>query len=224
MEYQTRAEIRYGGILLILGALTTIMCILLEVNAGWASLIVEIKRTDYEAGKFLFKNWNEMSSIWNWALFGNVFLAIASILLIKDTKKIGWFPSSFFWSIYLIGSALLIVSFAISLGSYFNALKVIDDQPYLFETIRGTPLYLFNVGALFQLSVCIIYFQQGFSKQGIVSRGLAIIMLVILISSLVLAVLGITSVVIFAIACFLVPLSLGIFYTKLSLDRSEIGS
>lgn len=109
MENQIKAEMRYGGVILFLGALITIICILLEVNAGWASLRVEMVRTDYEAGKFLFDNWGEMSLIWNWSLFGNVFLAIASLLFLKDFKKIGWFPSSLFWSIYLIGSLLLIV-------------------------------------------------------------------------------------------------------------------
>ena len=216
---ENKTEIRIGGIFLSLGALITIICILLEVNEGWASLVVEMKRTDYEAGKFLFEHWQNMSSIWNWSLFGNVFLAIASILLLRPAKKNGWFPSSLFWSVHFIGSLLLIISFAISLGSYYNALSVIDDKLYLFETLRGTPLYLFNIGALFQLSILIIYFQQGFSKTGIVSRRFAIMTLLVIISAFLLVVFGLVSFAVFAIACFLAPLLLGIFYTKYSLTE-----
>lgn len=218
---KNKSEILYGGIFLCLGALITIICILLEINADWASLVVEIERTNYEAGKFLFENWSEMSMIWTWALIGNVFFSIASALLMKDSIKIGWFPSSLFWSIYFIGSLLLILSFGYCLGSYYNALEVIDDHPYVFDTIRGTPLYLFNFGALFQLSVLIIYFQQGFSKNGIVSRRFAIITLLVIISSFVLVAFGLLSFAVFAIACFLATLLLGIFYTKDSLTESQ---
>ena len=139
MKNQNRAELRYGSLLLSLGALTTIICILLEVNAGWASLLVEIERTNYEAGKFLFENWDEMSLIWTWALIGNVFFTIASMLLMKNSMSIGWFPSSLFWSIYFVGSFLLITAFGISLGSY-----------------------LFNYCALFQLVALVFFFQEGF--------------------------------------------------------------
>ncbi|MEM1338983.1 MAG: hypothetical protein AAF634_15640 [Bacteroidota bacterium] len=140
MEDQTKPEVRYGGILLSVGALITILCILLEVNAGWASLFIEMERTNYEAGKFLFENWDEMNGIWTGALIGNVFFTIASVLLMKNATKIGWFPSSLFWSIFFIGSWLLILSFGISLGSYYPALDVIDNHPYVFDTIRGCPL------------------------------------------------------------------------------------
>lgn len=218
---ENKTEIRFGGFFLILGALITIICILLEVNEGWASLVVEMNRTDYEAGQFLFEHWQNMSVIWNWSLFGNVFLAIASILLIRQTIKIGWFPSSLFWSIHFIGSLLLIVSFAICLGSYYNALSLIDDKLYLFETIRGIPLYLFNIGALFQLSILIIYFQQGFSKDGIVPRSFAFMTLLVIVITFLLIVFGLVSFAVFAIACFLAPLLLGIFFTKVSLTESQ---
>ncbi|MEM9829920.1 MAG: hypothetical protein AAF944_04755 [Bacteroidota bacterium] len=214
MENQSRSELRYGGLLLSLGALTTVICILLEVNAGWASLLVEMQRTDYEAGSFLFENWSEMNLIWTWSLIGNVFFTIASILLMKDSIKIGWFPASLFWSIFFIGSLLLILSFGISLGSYYSALSVIDDHPYVFETIRGIALYLFNYGALFQLVVLVIYFHQGFSNQGIVSRLSAIIILLLLVGSFALMLFGVVSFGVFAIACFLAPLLLGIFYMR----------
>ena len=142
------------------------------------------------------------------------FLAIASILLLRSTKKIGWFPASLFWSVHFIGSLLLIVSFATSIGSYYNTLSVIDDKPYLFEAIRGAPLYLFNIGALFLLSILIIYFQQGFSKSGIVSSRFAIMTMLVIISAFLLVVVGLVSFAVIAIACSLVPLLLGLFYTK----------
>ncbi|MDH7912507.1 hypothetical protein [Winogradskyella sp. SYSU M77433] len=219
MKYITKAEFRYGGILLSLGALITIICILLEVNAGWASLVVEIKRTDYEAGKFLYDNWDVMSSIWNWSLFGNVFFAISSSLLFKDSRTAGSFPLSLLWVVNFIGSLVLILSFAISIGSYHTTLSVIDSQPYLFESIRGTPLYLFNIGALFQLSVLIIYFQQGFSKQGIVPKVYAIVMILLIVALFLLVFFGVVSFTVFAVACFLVPLLLGIFYYKEGLSK-----
>ncbi|MEM1257513.1 MAG: hypothetical protein AAGC45_01065 [Bacteroidota bacterium] len=214
MENQTTTELRYGGILLSLGALITIISILLEVNAGWASLFIEIKRTNYEAGKFLFENWSEMNVIWTWALIGNVFFTIASVLLMKNSLKIGWFPSSLFWSIFFIGSLLLVLSFGISLGSYYDALNVLDGYPHVFDTIRGIALYLFNYGALFQLSVLVIYFQQGLSNEGIVPRLSAMIPTVLLMGSFVLVATGVVSFGVLAIACFLVPFLLGLFYVR----------
>ena len=103
-------EIKVGGMLLSIGSFITIVCILLEVNAGWASLFVEMDRSDYEAGIFLFENWQEMQSIWTWALIGNVFLAIAALILLKKGDSIASFPMSVLWSIYFIGSLLLIIS------------------------------------------------------------------------------------------------------------------
>ncbi|MEM8763571.1 MAG: hypothetical protein AAGD88_07155 [Bacteroidota bacterium] len=214
MENQTKAEFRYGGILLILGAFFTIICILLEVNAGWASLFVEIERTNYEAGTFLFENWAEMSKVWSVALFGNLFFAIASLLLFKHSMKIGWFPSSLFWAIFFIGSLLGLLSFGVCLGSYYHALAVIDDYPNLFDTIRGVALYLFMYGALFQLVALAIYFQQGFSAQGMVPRVYAWVVLVLVIGSFVLTGSGIVSFGVLAIACYIVILLLGLFYVR----------
>lgn len=211
---ENKVEIRFGGILLSLGALITIICILFEAKSGWTSLTVEMVRTDYEAGKFLFENWSEIRSIWSWALLGNVFFAISSILLLKESKKIGWFPSTLFWSIYFVSSLILVFSFATCLGSFYNTLKVIDDRLYLFEIIRGIALYLFNIGALLQLSILIIYFHQGFSKQGIVPRIYAIVVLSLIVSSFALIFLGVISVEVFAITNFLAPFFLGFFYFK----------
>jgi len=214
MQNQNRSELRYGGLLLSLGAFTTIVIILLEVNASWASLRIEIERTNYEAGKFLLENWDEMGLIWTWALIGNVFFAIASMLLMKESTRIGWDPSSLFWSIFFIGSLLLILSFGISLGSYHDTLSVLEDHPYLFDSIRGIDLYLFNFGALFQVAVLVIYFHQGFNKSGVVPRLYAAITALLLIGSLGLVIAGVVSFAVFAIVCFLIPLFLGIFYLK----------
>ncbi|MEO0555368.1 MAG: hypothetical protein AAF149_19315 [Bacteroidota bacterium] len=214
MENQNKPEVRYGGLLLSLGALTTIICILMEVNAGWASLPVEMQRTNYEAGKFLFENWGEMHLIWTWSLIGNVFFAIASVLLMKNSTQIGWFPSSLFWSIYFVGSFLLMLAFGISLGSYHDTLNVIEDHPYLFDSLRGIALYLFNYGALFQLVVLVVFFQQGFSKNGFVPRLYAIGTLGLLAISLILVISSVASFAVFAITCFLVPFLLGVLYAK----------
>ncbi|MEK6481614.1 hypothetical protein WJR50_28985 [Catalinimonas sp. 4WD22] len=210
------AEVRTAGLLLSIGSLITIVCILMEVYAGWASLSVEMKRTDYEAGVFLFNHWPQMKSIWGWSLFGNVFLAIAALLLQKNASNVGVFPASVLWSIYFIGCLLLIISFGLSLGSYYPALEVIEQQPAIFVALRGTPLYLFDLGAISGLVLFIIYFYEGFSKQGIVSRKWAIAALSCIIVSIVLVSVGFASFTVFAIACFFVPLFLGASYWRYS--------
>ena len=214
MPYPSPSEIRLGGILLSLGALLTMICILLEVQAGWASLFTEMPRTDNEAGRFLAANWGAMRPIWTWSLIGNVLLAVASLLLLRVPRPVGRLPASLFWAGYFIGSLLLVVSFAISLGSYPAAFTVLEDRPYVFETVRGTPLYLFQIGALAGLSVFAIYFQQGFSQAGAIARGQAVVTLLLIIAAFVAVVLGLVSVAVFALACFLVPLLLGLAYAR----------
>jgi|GEM_PF-4214276 len=208
-------EIKVGGMLLSIGAFITIVCILLEVNAGWASLFVEMNRSDYEAGIFLFENWQEMRSIWTWALIGNVFLAIAALILLKKEDSIASFPMSVLWSIYFIGSLLLIISFGICLGSYYPALEVIEEHPAIFLSTRGAPLYLFYVGMISGLIPLIIYFYEGFRKQGIVPRRWAIIMSGLLLIVFIAVSAGIVSFAVFAITCFLITILLGIFYWRI---------
>lgn len=212
----SREEVRLGGVLLSIGALVTIVCILLEVKTGWASLTEEIERTDYEAGIFLYNNWSSMKPIWSWSMFGNLFLAFASLVLLKSPKKFGWLPTSFFWVIYFVGSLLLAIAFGLCVGSYYQALEVIEEQPELFNTVRGAPLYLFNIGVIAGFVVLIIFFHEGFSSNGVVHRTFAIVILIIIIASLAMVALGLVSVGVFAISCFLAPLVLGIYYLKTS--------
>ncbi len=206
-------ELKTGGLFLAIGALITLVSILLEINAGWASFSVDIERTDYDAGLFLFKNWPTMKSIWSFALFGNVILAIAALLLQKNSRKIGIFPESIFWHIYFIGNLLLILSFGLCLGSYYPALEVLEQQPAMFSAVRGAPLYLFNLGAVSGLVLPIIFFYEGFSKHGIVPRKWAMAMLFLIIVAIIVIIAGLSSSVVAMVIIF-IPVLLGICYWK----------
>ena len=205
-------EVRYGGLLLSMGALITVICIVLEVNAGWASFSKEIVRTDLEAGTFLFQNWDKMNVIWSFSLFGNIPLAIAALLLQKHAKKIGALPLSLFWLVHFIGSILIIIAFGISVGSYFPAMEVLNEQPALFSTIRGAPMVFFNFGALCQLFALPIFFHSGFSKSGPVEKKLAIICLILILLAIVLSMVGLVSFAVVAISFYIPSIVLGIVY------------
>lgn len=214
MNNLLNSERMMAGWMLIFGSITTIICILLEVHAGWASLTEELNRTDWEAGIFLSENWSEMSMIWFWALIGNVFLAIGALLLLSSHQKIGWFPSNFFWSIYFLASLLQIISFSISLGSYEAAFKLLEKQEEIFEAFRGTPIFLFQLGAFMGSSIFIPFFFHGFKKNGLIPQWAAILTLFLILSSLGLVILGWVSFAIFAIACYVAPLFTGIYFSK----------
>ena len=213
----SKNELKAGGLLLSLGALLTIVCILLEINAGWASLWVEMTRSDYEADQFLYDNWETMSPIWTWSMFGNVLLAAAALLLMKNADNIGWFPLSLLWAMYFIGTLVLVVAFAISVGSYFQALEVLDNEPAVFMTIRGAALFMFNIGLPILLLPLILFFYQGFKNDGWVPRSLAITAVVLIIGSLLTTMFGLTSFAVFAISIFLTTAFLGVAYMRISL-------
>ena len=187
------------------------VCILLEVRAGWASLTGPMQRTDLEAAAFLADNWGRMRSIWTWSLVGNGILAVAALLLMQRSTTVF---TGLAWAVYFLGNLLLILCFALSLGSYPPAFAVLAEQPHLFEVARGAPLVLFELGALFGFSVFPLYFGQALREHGRVSRGEAAFVLLLIIGTFATILLGYLSITVFALSCFLVPFLLGLAYFR----------
>ncbi|MEM8981802.1 MAG: hypothetical protein AAGC71_02155 [Pseudomonadota bacterium] len=207
-------ESKLGGLLLITGSLLTVICISLEVSVEWWSFWYEIQRTDYEAGAFLYEHWAVMSPIWALSLLGNVLLATASLLLLKNTGSGNYGAVSIGWAIYFLGTLALALSFAVSVGGYHPALAVINEQPALFETIRGVALFLFNLGMPTLFIPLAVLFQQGFARDGFVPRYLAIVAGVLIVAVLLLTVVGWTSSAAFAVVVILATALLGIAYSR----------
>ena len=214
MTSNTRINTKIAGLLLCCGALITMICIFCEVTSGWASFRVPLYRSDYEAGVFLSENWRVIKPIWSWALYSSLLLAIAALIWLTQPDQPGTRTYRTLWATYSIGCILIILSFSMCVGSYSHALRVLDDQPALFSTIRGTALYLFNLGTLSGLIPFIIYFYEGFHQEGIVPKSQAILMLGALIICVILISFKLVSLQFIAIVSFLIPFMLGFTYIK----------
>ncbi|PPK88487.1 hypothetical protein CLV84_1455 [Neolewinella xylanilytica] len=190
------------------------VCILQEVGAGWASLTADLVRNNFEAGTFLSEHWGRMQSIWGSALFGNVCLLVAALLLFKLRPRSRRLPESLIWAVYFLGNLCMVLSFSVSLGSYPGAFSVLGEQPYLFEAVRGIAVYLFQLGMVCSLSVFVVYFQEAFRTRGVVSRRQALIVLGLLVATLGLLIGGWLSFTVFALVCHLVPILLGVGYFR----------
>jgi hypothetical protein len=144
-------NLQWGGALLAIGSILFAVAIPLFLNI--------IGKWDTSVGGTLNNTvnlfqikWRNISLIWTGELFGSILLAVAGLQLHKKLYNTGRFiPASVLWALLCVGSLLVAISYALTIGSYPSALEAFVKVPDLFVVIRSGMLALHAVGSIIQL-------------------------------------------------------------------------
>ena len=199
-------ESKIGGLVLFLGAMLLLVTIYFEYQIGW----IGVERPDSEIPGFIFDNWTGLGKIWSWQGFAHVLFTISYILLLKNSKGV----KSMLWSWMLVCGIIMTISLGFTVGSYYPALEVLEDQPQLFSTIRGAIKTLYFPAQLGSLVLTIIYFLELFDKDGVVNKNFGLITLGLVILGFLIG--GVTSIPMKVIGAvwFILPVVLGYSYWR----------
>ncbi|MEL6192267.1 MAG: hypothetical protein AAFR66_09465 [Bacteroidota bacterium] len=199
-------ETKIGGISLFLGALVVLITIFFEYQIGW----IGTERPPEMVPQFMFENWTMLGSIWAWQAVGYTLFTVAYILLLKHSNGI----YSLFWAFLIVCGVLLVVAMWLAVGSYYPALEVMEQQPALFETIRGAIRNMYMFGKFGSASLTFIFILETFRKDGIIHKKAGIVMLGFITGFMLVGSLMGMPMNIVGITWFLLPLTLGYSYWK----------
>jgi hypothetical protein len=168
-------EMRSGGGILFIGALLLLATIGAEASIGWPP-----SDDSVDVPTFILKEWPSLR--WIWAVQGLAGFAfgLSALVLLRDRHLNAlWRPASTLWSAVAIGGVMLVVAFALTVGSYPPALLALEDNPEIFATVRGGVRNLFVTGSTVAwLGHIVLFLREGIAKDGVVPRswliGLAI--------------------------------------------------
>lgn len=199
-------ENRMGGLFLILATLVLLTTIYFEYRIGW----IGNPRTDKETIEFLLSNWENIKYIWTWQMLSHFIFIVGYTLLLKNANLI----MRILWSILMVCSLLILVAFGLTLGTYFPALEIYDNEPAIFETIRGGIGYLYQLGRYGLSLIAVAFLIETLDKKGKISRvfGLSLFAFITLLFMTGYGLGG--SMKVIGAAFFLLPLAIGYFYFK----------
>ena len=197
-------ENRLAGILLIVGALITIVTILFEYKIGW----IGVDRTSSETPQFLLENWIDMKSIWSWQTFGYFISTLAYFIFFKNSQGM----LSLFWSILILCGCLQVVAMCLTLGSYQPALEVYSSNPEVFNTIGGGIRTLYSTAQMGGLFLTVVFIIETFKKKGVVHKWTGISILALVLIAIAIGAATTLPVKLTGASSFLIPIVLGLGY------------
>jgi uncharacterized protein len=146
------AELRWAAAALGLGGVLFVSGVVLGLRAFGGEWDTSLGPTLPQTAELIRTKWPEFRIIWFGELLGALLLAMASLLLQRrPQERRRWLPAAVVWSAVGVGSLLVAVAYAITLGSYPHALAAFNEQPALFAALRGTTLAIHAVGSVMQL-------------------------------------------------------------------------
>ena len=199
-------ETKIGGLTLVIGTLVVLITIFFEYKIGW----IGTERAVEMVPQFMFESWGMLGSIWAWQAVGYTLLTVAYILLLKHSHGI----SSLIWAFLIVCGVLLVVSMWLAVGSYYPALEVLEEQPALFETIRGAIRNMYMFGKFGSASLSFIFILETFTEDGVIRKKTGIVMLGFVMGVMLVGALMRMPMNIVGITWFLFPLILGYSYWK----------
>jgi uncharacterized membrane protein YhhN len=199
-------ETNLAGFILFLGTLCILITIGFEYTIGW----IGVERSANEIPLFIYRVWDDLKHIWAWQIFGFSLQCIAYILLLKNATQAF---KSLLWAILIVLSIFIIIGFGICLGSYYPALEVYEQQPQLFETIRGGVRFLYGQGGLLSfLILALIFLLELFSSKGVISKKWGIPALLLIATGVLLSLVPSLPEKVIGASIFFIPLSIGFAY------------
>ncbi len=205
-KFKLTNENSIGGLFLIIGALVLLTTIYFEYSIGW----IGIPRTDEETNQFILNNWEDLKPIWTYQMFSHLIFILGYFLLLKKANLV----MRILWSILLVCSLLVLVAFGLTLGSYYPALEAYNNDPTLFETIRGGIGYLYQFGRYGLLLLVVAFLVETLNKHGKISKVFGLSFLAVIIILIVIGYMLGISIKVVGTAIILLPLAIGYAYFK----------
>jgi len=199
-------EKRLGGLLLMLGIITILVTIVFEFKVGW----IGTDRPREEVPQFIYETWSALKFIWGWQMVAHVFIALAFMQFAIGSRMF----MRLLWQFLALCEILAIVAFGFVLGSYYPALEVLDEQPALFQSIRGGIRTLYMASYLSVLLFIIPFCLETFKKNGKIIRAAGVVTLIVMIGTSVIGTALSYSGQISGLGTFLLPLVFGYFYWR----------
>lgn len=199
-------EAKIGGLTLAIGALLVLITIFFEYRIGW----IGTERAAELVPQFMFENWRMLGSIWAWQAVGYTLLTIAYVLLLKNSYGL----YSLIWTFLLVCGVLLVVAVWLAVGSYYPALEVLEQQPALFETIRGAIRNMYMFGKFGSVSLTLIFILETFKEDGVIQKKLGMVTMGLITGFILVGSLMGMPMNIVGVTWFLLPLILGYSYWK----------
>lgn len=140
---------RWGGAALACGAVLYMIAIVLYVAVyGRPEATGPGNRvTLADTAAHMREGWNLVRGIWFTEMTGALLMGLAAFVLQRRRPTgLTWLPASAAWNAVGIGAVILTVMYAFTLGSYPPALAALQEQPAIFEALRGGMLSLFYIG------------------------------------------------------------------------------
>ncbi|GAB5563251.1 MAG: hypothetical protein Wins2KO_03140 [Winogradskyella sp.] len=199
-------ENNLAGFILFLGTFCILITIGFEYTIGW----IGVERSANAIPQFIYMVWDDLKHIWAWQIFGFSLQCIAYILLLKNTTL----PfKSLLWATLMVLSLFIIIGFGICLGSYYPALEVYEQQPQLFEAIRGAVRFLYGRGGLLSfLILALIFFIELFASKGVIPKKWGIPTLLVIVTGILLSLVPSLPGKVIGATIFFIPLSIGFAY------------
>ena len=205
-KFKLTNENSIGGLFLIIGALVLLTTIYFEYSIGW----IGIPRTDEETNQFILNNWEDLKPIWTYQMFSHLIFILGYFLLLKKANLV----MRILWSILLVCSLLVLVAFGLTLGSYYPALEAYNNDPTLFETIRGGIGYLYQFGRYGLLLLVVAFLVETLNKHGKISKVFGLSFLAVIIILIVIGCMLGISIKVVGATFILLPLAIGYAYFK----------
>jgi len=190
-----------AALCLALGSITIFVTIFMEYQVGW----IDAERRLNEVPGFIRNHWSELRLIWGWQVSAHMLFAIAYLLLFKATRRL----KSFFLAALFLSGLLVVVSFLAVLGGYYPALKVYEDQPAVFESMRGAIGNMYAVGRLGLVLLLPVFLLEVFGLDQRVDKRVGVTIFVFIAVAISMGLFADSDIRIAGATWFLMPLVLG---------------
>lgn len=145
-------DIRWGAAALALGAILFVIGVVLGLQTFSGNWDRSVGATLPDTASLIQERWPRFRAIWSVELLAALLMSSAAFLLQRRSQGGSrWMPNSAVWVVVGIGSIIVAVSYALTLGSYPSALAAFTEEPAVFTSLRGGILFLHMTGSILQL-------------------------------------------------------------------------
>lgn len=202
-------DIRFGGGAIFLGTLLFVATIAIEFAMDWST---PGARFGLEKRVEIFSAaWPLLSKVWTAQMAGALLMTIGGVSLLGSSlPKERFIPISVILATATVSGIIVTASFGQALGAYPVALANFEDSPNVFATLLGELSINYRGGAgLLLLSYIVFVVQEGFTKDGMLPRLAAYIIIALVIGALATVALGLLLAKTAGVVAFAAPAFIG---------------